>query len=309
MRVFRSLEAYEQVKSPVVTIGTFDGVHIGHQKILNRLNALAREKGGESLLLTFWPHPRFVLQPENDLKLLNSLDEKIELLEHYGLQNVLIVPFTVEFSRLSAIEFIRDLLVNTIGTSKLVIGHDHRFGKNREGTFEDLKEGGEVYGYELEQIPPQEIDDVTVSSTKVRNALLEGAIEQANEYLGHPYLLKGTVVMGDQLGRTLGYPTANLKPDHERKLVPADGVYLVRVKVKEQSYFGLFSIGNRPTIQAEGERRLEVYILDFDEDIYGSEIKVEFLQWIRADKAFESKEALAEQMDRDLVNARKAIGE
>lgn len=307
MKVFRSLEAYEQVEKPVVTIGTFDGVHIGHQKILDRINAQAREIGGESLLLTFWPHPRFVLQPNNDLQLLNSLDEKIELLEHYGLENLLIVPFTKEFSRLSAIEFIRDLLVNSIGTSKLVIGHDHRFGKNREGTFEDLQEGAETYGYALEKIPPQEIDDVTVSSTKIRNALLDGAVEQANEYLGHPYLLKGAVIKGDQLGRTLGYPTANIRPDHERKLVLVDGVYLVRVEVNGQYYFGLFSIGNRPTIQSEGEKRLEVYILDFDEDIYGAEIKAEFLQWIRSDKAFDSKEALVEQMDRDLANAHEVI--
>lgn len=307
MKVFRSLEAYEQVHKPVVTIGTFDGVHIGHQKILDRLNALARDKGGESLLLTFWPHPRFVLQPDNDLHLLNSLDEKIQLLDEYGLDNLVIVPFTLEFSRLPAIEFIRDLLVNTLGTSKLVIGHDHRFGKNRQGTFEDLEEGAETYGYELEQIPPQEIDDVTVSSTKIRNALLEGSIEQANDYLGHPYLLKGTVVKGDQLGRTLGYPTANIEPDHERKLVPVDGVYLVRVTVSDQQHFGLFSIGNRPTIQSQGEKRLEVYILDFDEDIYEAEIQVEFLQWIRGDKAFDSKETLIEQMDQDLAKARSAI--
>ncbi len=304
MRIFRSLEDYEKVRNPVVTIGTFDGVHIGHQKILDRLNTLARQKEGESLLLTFWPHPRLVLQPDNpDLKLLNTLNEKIELLERFGLQNVVVVPFTKEFSRLTAVEFIRDLLVNNLGTRMLVIGHDHRFGKNREGSFEDLQEGATTYGYEIEQIPPQEIDDVTVSSTKIRNALMEGDVSRATEFLNHYYRLKGKVITGDKLGRTMGYPTANIEVEEQIKLIPAEGVYLVRVFVKDQAFFGMLNIGNRPTVKANGDKRIEVYLFDFNEDIYGASITVEFLEWLRGDEHFPDMEGLKAQMDKDKENA------
>jgi len=304
MKIFRSLEAYERVRNPVVTIGTFDGVHIGHQQILNRLKTWAEKNNGESLLLTFWPHPRLVLQPDNQgLQLLNTLNEKTELLAEYGLDNLVVVPFTQEFSRLTAVEFIRELLVNKLGTSRLVIGHDHRFGKNREGSFEDLKEGAATYGYELEQIPSQEIDDVTVSSTKIRNALLEGSINSATDYLGHHYRLKGTVMKGEQLGRELGYPTANIAVEEAIKLIPADGVYLVKVHVREAAYFGMLNIGKRPTVKANGEKRIEVYLFDFSADIYGKSLTIEFLEWLRNDIHFADLSTLKARMDQDRADA------
>lgn len=308
MKVFRSLEAYQKVKNPVVTIGTFDGVHIGHQKILDRLNTLAGKYDGESLLLTFWPHPRLVLQPGNaDLELLNTLNEKIELLEKYGLQNLVVVPFTQDFSRKTAVEFIRDLLVNTLGTQVLVIGHDHRFGKNREGSFEDLQEGTTTYGYELEKIPPQEIDDVTVSSTKIRNSLMDGDIVRATEYLNHYYTLKGSVVKGDQIGRTIGYPTANIAVEEPIKLVPAEGVYLVRVYVKNEHFYGMLNIGKRPTLAENGDKRIEVYLFNFDQDIYDKPVTLEFLEWIRGDENFPDMETLKTQMAQDQENALESI--
>lgn len=308
MKVFRSLEAYQKVKNPVVTIGTFDGVHIGHQKILDRLNTLAGKYDGESLLLTFWPHPRLVLQPGNaDLELLNTLNEKIELLEKYGLQNLVVVPFTPDFSRKTAVEFIRDLLVNTLGTQVLVIGHDHRFGKNREGSFEDLQEGTTTYGYELEKIPPQEIDDVTVSSTKIRNSLMNGDIVRATEYLNHYYTLKGSVVKGDQIGRTIGYPTANIAVEEPIKLVPAEGVYLVRVYVKNEHFYGMLNIGKRPTLAENGDKRIEVYLFNFDQDIYDKPVTLEFLEWIRGDENFPDMETLKTQMAQDQENALASI--
>ncbi len=304
MKIFRSLEAYEKVKNPVVTIGTFDGVHIGHQKILDRLNTLAEKWDGESLLLTFWPHPRLVLQPDNpDLELLNTLNEKMELLEKYGLDNLLVVPFTKAFSRKTATQFIRDLLINTLDTKVLVIGYDHRFGKNREGSFENLKEGAITYGYALEQIPPQDIDDVTVSSTKIRNALTEGDILTATQYLNHYYIMKGTVVKGDQIGRTLGYPTANIEVEERIKLIPADGVYLVRLYVNNEAYFGMLNIGKRPTVEENGDKRIEVYLFDFNQNIYDHTVTIEFLEWIRSDENFPDMEALKKQMDQDMKNA------
>ncbi len=310
MRVFRGFKNYSRVKNPIVTIGTFDGVHIGHQKILNRLNALATEYEGESLLMTFWPHPRLVLeQADNSLRLLNTLDEKIELLEHYGLDNLLVVPFTNEFSRLSAMEFIRDILINTIGTKVLVIGHDHRFGKNREGSFSDLQECAPTFNYELEEIPPQEVNEVPVSSTKIRKALLEGNVEQANAFLGHYYLMKGHVEMGDQLGRTINYPTANIGIEESVKLIPAEGVYLVQVTVDQEQYYGMLNIGNRPTVSSNGEHRIEVNIFDFDKDIYDKPIDVEFMAWLRADDHYPSLEALKEQLNKDKTNALNKIKE
>ena len=310
MKVFRSLEAYQQVTNPVVTIGTFDGVHIGHQKILDRLNNIATQKQGESLLLTFWPHPRLVLQPDNtDLKLLNTLNEKIELLERFGLQNMVVIPFTQSFSRLTAVEFIRDLLVNSLGTDTLVIGHDHRFGKNREGSFEDLQEGSATYGYDLEQISAQEINDVTVSSTKIRNALMEGKIHEATEYLNHYYRLKGKVVKGDQIGREMGYPTANIEVEEDIKLIPAEGVYLVKIHIQDTAYFGMLNIGKRPTVQSNGDKRVEVFIFDFDKDIYDASVTLEFLEWLRGDEHFPDMEQLKQQMDKDQERALSLIPE
>jgi riboflavin kinase/FMN adenylyltransferase len=304
MKVFHGLEEYQQVTRPAVTIGTFDGVHYGHQKILNRLKTVAEQQQGESLLMTFWPHPRKVLQPaNNDLALLNTLNEKISLLERYGLDNLLVLPFTREFSQQSAHGFIKDLLVDAIGVHTLVIGYDHRFGQNREGGYEDLEAASHTYGYHLEQIPAQEINDSTVSSTKVREAVEAGRIQEVTRYLQHYYLLRGTVVYGDQLGRELGYPTANLEVEEDVKLIPAEGVYLVRVHCLGQTYHGMLNIGRRPAVTANGDKRVEVYIFNFEGNLYEQTVTLEFLEWLRGDQHFDGLEALKAQMDQDMANA------
>ncbi len=310
MRVFQGLEDYKQVSNPVVTIGTFDGVHYGHQQILYRLNRIAEQQEGESLLLTFWPHPRKVLYPGNhELALLNTLNEKIQLLAHYGLDNLVVLPFTKAFSQLSAQEFIRQLLAEGIGTHTLVIGYDHRFGNNREGDYETLKAAAPTHGYQLEQIPAQEINDSTVSSSKIREALLSGRIREATTYLQHYYLLRGQVVYGDQIGRTLGYPTANIAVEEDIKLIPAEGVYLVRVHCPQGVYHGMLNIGRRPTVAANGDKRVEVYLFGFEGNLYEQTITVEFLEWLRGDQNFEGLEALKAQMDQDMANAKAKIPE
>lgn len=310
MKVFRSLEEYRKNKPsiPVVTIGTFDGVHIGHQKILDRVNAVARQKNGESVLLTFWPHPRVIIQPEdNKLRLLNTLEEKILLLEKYGLQNLIVIPFTKEFSQLKARDFIRKFLIEKIGVKVLVIGYDHRFGRNREGSMDDLEEFAPIFGYELEEITAEEIDHVAVSSTKIRDALAEGEVDKATEYLGHRYSITGKVIKGDQLGRKLGYPTANIAIKEKLKLIPADGVYLVNVQIENTWIKGMLNIGHRPTIVQHGDKRIEVHIFDFNENLYGKNLTIEFLQWMRADMHFKSTEALIEQLKQDEEKAKQLM--
>ena len=222
MKVYRGLEEFEKLDNAVVTTGTFDGVHQGHRKILDRLMEVAKKSNGESVLLTFFPHPRMVLQPESDLKLINTIDEKIKLLRKEGIDHLIIQPFTKEFSRTTSLEFVRDLLVNQIGTKKLVIGYDHHFGRNREGSFDHLKEFGPIYGFEVEEISVQDVDNVNVSSTKVRKALEEGEVDVAANYLGHSFFIEGEVVHGKKMGRELGYPTANLKIENPYKLIPGN---------------------------------------------------------------------------------------
>lgn len=299
MKVYFGIEEYKKVKNPVVTTGTFDGVHLGHQKIIARLKEIARKERGEVVLLTFDPHPRMVLFPDDhELQLLNSLDEKISLLEQFGVEHLVIIPFTREFSRLSSLEFVRNILVNTIGTRKLVIGYNHHFGRNREGSFEHLREFGPLYGFDVEEIPALDVDDVEVSSTKIRKALENGQIEIANTYLGYPYLLTGTVVEGKKLGRTLGYPTANLRVEEKNKLIPANGIYAVTSRVKGKTLKGMMSIGHNPTVGG-GPRTLEVNLFDFEELIYGEVITVHFYRKIRDEEKFADLEALKKAMARD----------
>lgn len=298
MKVYRSLDEFENKGNAVVTTGTFDGVHYGHQKIISRLKEVATQYRGESVIITFFPHPRLVLFPEdNDLKLINTLEEKIALLEKAGIDHLIIIPFTKEFSRLSSLEFIQEILVNKIGTKKLVIGYDHHFGKNREGSFEHLKLYAPEYGFEVEEIPGQDINDVAVSSTKIRNAILNGNFEIANRYLGYPFNINGKVAKGDQIGRTIGYPTANIQVPESYKLIPGDGIYAVKVNVNNSDYFGMLYIGNRPTVNGLN-KVIEVNIFDFNEDIYDKNIAVEFHKYIRGDKKLngldELKAALAE---------------
>jgi len=307
MKIYHSINEFSPVKNAVVTIGTFDGVHVGHQKIIARLRETAMATGGEVVLLTFFPHPRMVLFPDdNDLVLLNTLDEKINLLQKYGIQHLLVHPFSKEFSRTSSTEFVRDVLVNKIGTKKLVIGYDHHFGRNREGSFEDLQELSQLYGYEVEKIPEQDINEVAVSSTKIRKALLSGDIDTATSFLGHEYSLGGIVVKGKQRGRTLGFPTANIGVPEKYKLIPANGVYAVHAVHRQETYKGVLSIGNRPTFD-NGDRSIEVNIFDFDKEIYGDQLRVFFRKYLRPDIRFNSAGELTEQMNRDREDAIKQL--
>ena len=308
MKVYHSLDAYEKGYHSVATIGTFDGVHIGHKTILKRLQKAARATEGETVLISFHPHPRLVLFPENNpLRLLQTLDEKIEILDKFGLDKLLLVPFTREFSRLSSKIFIRDVLVRTVGIKKIVIGYDHRFGKNRDGGIEELREMGEQYGYDVEEIPAQAIDDANVSSTKIRKALSKGDLATARKYLGYAYGFDGKVIHGEKQGRILGYPTANLQPLDPLKLIHADGVYFVRVNVTDRAYYGMMSIGKKPTM-GEFERGHEVYLFDFDQDIYDHVIRVEFLEYIRGEKKFKSIDELIAAMKEDEAFCRARMG-
>lgn len=305
MNIYSDLTALEKITNPVVTIGTFDGVHIGHQKILQQVQQEAEKIGGESVLFTFYPHPRMVLYPDNHgLKLLQTQDEKLDKLKRVGLQNCIIYPFTFDFSRLTAIEFVRDILVNQLKIKKLVIGYDHQFGKNREGSITFLKEICETYHFEVIEIPAQDIDAVSVSSTKIRNALLQGEIEKANEYLGDKFELTGKVVKGEHIGSSLGYPTANIELNSAVKLLPGNGVYAVEIVVRNSRFYGMMNIGVRPTIGDQKPLTLEVHILDFNADIYGEEITVYFLSKLRNEKGFSNLDQLKEQLIEDENNMR-----
>lgn len=299
LKVYTDISLFPQLTFPVVTAGTFDGVHLGHQKIIGRLQQIASENSGETVLITFDPHPRIVLFPEdNDLKLLNTKEEKINLLEQHGIDHLVVIPFTKEFSRLSSIEFVRNILVNRIGTKRLVIGYNHHFGRNREGSFEHLSEFGPVYGFQVEEIPAEEIHEVEVSSTKIRNALLSGDVVTASQFLGALYSISGKVVMGKQLGRTLGYPTANIEVQDRFKLIPALGIYAVKVHFQGKAFGGMMSIGTNPTVAGE-KITLEVNIFDFNDDLYNKHITVSFIKKIRDEEKFPSLEILKAKMADD----------
>lgn len=303
MKIYHGIEDFARLDFAVVTSGTFDGVHVGHQKIFSRLREIATRNNGESVVITFWPHPRLVLHPEDDsLKVLNTFEEKAELLREQGIHHLIRIPFTKEFSQLTSEQFIKKILVDTIGTKKLVIGYDHHFGKNREGSFEQLKLNGPKYGFEVEEIPRQDVDHVGVSSTKIRKALEEGDIETATHFLGKPYSLTGRVVAGDKLGRMMGYPTANLEIEVKHKLVPMDGIYAVTVVHEHASYGGMLYIGNRPTINGT-KQNIEVNLFDFNKDIYGESLTVKLHKQIRGDKKLSDLEALKEQISLDKIAA------
>ena len=298
MKIYNSIEEFKKVKQAVVTIGTFDGVHIGHLKIISSLRKIADDIDGETVLLTFSPHPRIILFSDTDLKLINTKKEKIALLENAGIDHLIIHPFSREFSRLSSVEFVRDILVNKIAVSRLVIGYNHHFGRNREGSFEHLKSYGPTYGFEVEEICAQDVRDVHVSSTKIRKALEQGDIKSAKSYLTYDFPLTGIVVKGKHLGHQIGFPTANIKVLDENKLIPANGVYAVRVMVRGEQKKGILNIGVSPTIDGS-EKTIEVHIIDFDQVIYGEQITILFDYWIRAEQKFESVEALKEQLMQD----------
>lgn len=298
MKIHHGLDGFKKLDFAVVTSGTFDGVHYGHQKILQRLEEITRKNDGESVLLTYWPHPRLVLFPDQELFMLTSIEEKAELLSRKHVDHLVIIPFTEEFSNLSSESFIKDILVDRIGTKKLVIGYDHKFGKNRSGSFEELKKDGPIYGFEVEEIPKQMIENNAVSSTKIRKALIAGEIDIANEYLGRPFCIHGKVIEGDKIGRTLEFPTANIEVFFKHKLIPAEGIYAVKVDVGNECYKGMLNIGFRPTFGGT-QKRVEVNIFDFDNNIYGEEIKVEFYHKIRSEIKFQNVGALKSQLQQD----------
>ena len=307
MNVYYGIQEFKKLENAVVTSGTFDGVHLGHQKILSRLNQVAASTNGQSVAITFYPHPRSVISPDNHIvKLLSTLDEKIELLENSGVDHLLIIPFTREFSELSSEEFIQKILIEAIGTKTLVIGYDHRFGKNREGGFDFLKVNKEKYGFDIEEISRQDIENVGVSSSKIRKALQEGDVPTADHFLGRNYSLSGLIVKGKQLGRTIGFPTANIQVREIAKLIPLDGVYAVKVYYKNDVFGGMLNIGNRPTVDGTYQT-VEVNIFDFDQEIYGENLKVEFLQKIRNEKKFDGLEELKAQIAKDKITCEAIV--
>ncbi|MCK5638936.1 MAG: bifunctional riboflavin kinase/FAD synthetase [Flavobacteriaceae bacterium] len=307
MKIHQSINKFKEKKhSSILTIGTFDGVHIGHQKIIERLNQIKSESNDKSTILTFFPHPRRVIHLGNEVKMLNTIDEKSQLLEKYGLDHLVIEPFTKDFSQLSALGFVRDILVNQLYLKKLVIGYDHQFGKNREGNFEQLQEYGEIYGFDVEKIPAQEIENVSVSSTKIRKALEEGAIEKANSYLGYNYLLTGEIVKGKGLGRKLNFPTVNLSIKEDNKLIPKTGVYIIKTEINKKTVFGIMNIGFRPTVDGKNQT-IEIHLLDFNADLYGKKMQIEILKRLRDEQKFNSLDELILQIKMDEEIARKWI--
>ena len=303
MKEHTSAMSYKSEKPCVVTIGTFDGVHVGHKAILERLVATAKKDGMESVLLTFFPHPRMILQKESNIKLINTISEKKELLAKTGLDHLIVHPFTAEFSRLNAVEFVRDILVNALNAGKVIIGYDHRFGRNRTASIEDLKEFGEIYDFEVLEISAQEISEVTVSSTKIRKAIEAGDITTANQFLGYPFMLSGVVVKGKSIGRTIEYPTANLQIKEGYKLLPGNGVYVVFSEINGSVVYGITSIGTNPTVGGE-KQTIETYFLDFDGDLYNTSLRIEFITRIRGEETFESVAQLKEAIQKDEAYAR-----
>lgn len=299
MKIYNNLAEFKRLDHAVVTIGTYDGVHFGHRKIISRLCDLAKSNGGESVILTFFPHPRLIIDPENqDLKMINTIEEKAEMLEKLGVDHLIITPFTRDFSNLSPDEYIREILVDTIGLKNLIVGYDHRFGKNRSGGMKELLESASKLGFEVEQIDEQDINDVAVSSTKIRESLLNGNVALAATYLGYPFSLYGPVIKGDKIGRTIGFPTANIFIEQGYKLIPSDGIYAVTISMENQNYRGMAYIGQRPTINGM-TRNIEVNIFDFDREIYGQYIKMNFMEFLRHDVKFTGLEALKIQLQKD----------
>lgn len=293
-----SIHFFHAKKPTIVTIGTFDGVHLGHKKILKLVTAAANELHGESLVLTFFPHPRTVLQADTEMKQLNTLAEKINLLESMGIDNLVIHPFDTAFSRLTAEEFVKQVLVETFQTKKIIIGYDHRFGRNRTANIDDLIQFGTKFGFEVEQISAKEINDVAISSTKIRNALTEGNVALANNYLGYDYSLTGTVVKGKQLGRTIDYPTANITVEEDYKLIPKNGVYIIKSTINGVTVYGMMNIGTRPTVDGTTPT-IEVHYFDFSKDLYNQTITVALLEWMRQEQKFDTVKALQNQLDHD----------
>ena len=305
MRIYHSIEDFPSDVNTIVTIGTFDGVHKGHQIIINRVNEIAKKQALESVVLTFDPHPRHVIYPDDqELRLIHTLEEKIEALSKTGVQNLVLHKFTKEFSRTESVNFIRDFLVTKLNMKYMVVGFDHHFGKNRQGTFDNLIELSDAYGFKIEKIKPQNIGEVTISSTKIRNAILEGDCKKANAYLSANFSITGKVVQGNKIGSSIGYPTANIEIENQWKILPKNGVYAVKILLKNQQYFGMLNLGNRPSISDESFA-IEVHLFDFNATIYNEELKIEFIQRIRDEKHFLDLEKLKSQLKIDEINCKQ----
>jgi riboflavin kinase/FMN adenylyltransferase len=309
MRVFRGFEEIDFNKKTILTVGTFDGVHKGHQLILHTLKKQSEELGYRDLVMTFHPHPQQVIRrPDRaPIELLSTINERIELFEMNDISNVLVIPFTYQFSQTPPDVFIRELIVQKVGVSKILIGYDHLFGKNREGDLSLLKAQGVRFGFDVEKAPVCQEKDLIISSTKIRHALKDKDLSLANELLGYNYFAKGKVVRGDMRGRTIGFPTANLHLEDDAKLLPSNGVYFVKVRIGSDEFYGMTNIGLRPTFELNEGRTFETYIFDFDRDIYGETIRVEFIEFIREEKKFSSVEALIAQLKKDELTCRNKI--
>jgi len=299
----KSAADYNQIKDSVVTIGTFDGVHLGHQKIIKRLVAIAHAEELQALVLTFFPHPRMVVQKDTSIKLINTIDEKADLIQDLGVDHLVIKAFTKDFSRLTSLEYVRDVLVNKLHVKHIIVGYDHHFGRNRTANISDLKEFGAFYGFKVTEITAQEVGDVAVSSTKIRSALAEGAIKVANQFLGYNFMLNGTVVKGKGLGKTIQFPTANLKIEESYKLIPKKGVYLVQSIIDAKLVYGMLNIGTNPTVSDANELTVEIFFFDFNQTLYGTVLNIQFLDRIRDEIKFSGLEALKAQLEQDQQTA------
>ena len=298
---------YEQIKSSVITIGTFDGVHVGHQQIIHRLVDTARKNDLQALVLTFFPHPRMVIQNDANIKLINTIDEKAKQLEQLGVDHLVVKEFTKSFSRLTALEYVRDILVNKLKVKHIIVGYDHHFGRNRTANINELKEFGAFYDFEVTEIEPQEVDDVAVSSTKIRSAILKGNIPTANKFLGYNFMLTGTVIKGKGLGKTLDFPTANIQIEAAYKLIPKHGVYVVKSQIKGVEVFGMMNIGKNPTVSEGNQTKIEVHFFDFNANLYGAVLKIELLDHLRSEIKFPNIEALKLQLEKDKADATNAL--
>lgn len=308
MEVYNNLTDLPVLENAVITIGSFDGVHRGHQKILDRIKQLAKDIDGKSVVITFHPHPRIVLRPEDSgIRLITSIDEKVSLLENYGIDVVVVVPFNKDFLNQTPDEYIQNFLIKKFNPKYIVIGYDHKFGKDRAGDIEFLKRYQLSAGFKVVQIEKQEIEHITISSSKIRNALDQGEIKIANQLQGHPFSISGTVIRGEGIGNTLGFPTANVEPPSKYKLIPKEGIYAIKVHYFEKVYNGVLYIGTRPTLESFKNRTIEAHIFDFNKDIYGDKLKIEFVEYIRGDMKYEGLEALTVQMEKDAKKAREIL--